>query len=322
MLFSIIIPCYNVEKYLAECVDSILAQSVDTFEVILVNDGSKDTTGAICDAYAARDARIRVIHKENGGQSSARNMGTQIAKGDYFIYIDSDDFIMDPDFLKKMTEAAGKNDIIFYKHKKFDDETKQFSPCAYSFAHLSSEASYYDTLKAMIAADAFFGMPWNKCIRADVIRENNIRFDESLTGEDMDWIYYIILGSCSLTTVDEPFIAYRQRANSVTSSLKIKSLNDFVFILEKWYEKAQSDDTAQEQKEIMLASLAKYYSNLLIMYTRVKDKQKHAYDKRLKKLSVLLRHGLSRRPRLVAKIYKLAGFRLTVTALKMLDRVK
>ena len=321
MLFSIIIPCYNVEKYLAECVDSILAQSVESFEVILINDGSKDNTGAICDAYAARDARIRVIHKENGGQSSARNMGTEIAKGDYFIYIDSDDFIMDPDFLKKMVEAAGENDIIFYKHKKFDDETKQFSPCAYSFAQLG-EASYYDTLKAMITADAFFGMPWNKCIRADVIRENNIHFDESLTGEDMDWIYYIILGSRSLTTVDEPFIAYRQRANSVTSSLKIKSLNDFVFILEKWYEKAQSDETTQEQKEIMLASLAKYYSNLLIMYTRVKDKHKHTYDKRLKKLSVLLRHGLSRRPRLVAKIYKLAGFRLTVTALKMLDRVK
>ncbi len=320
MLFSIIIPCYNVEKYLAECVDSILAQTVDTFEVILVNDGSKDDTGSICDAYAAKDARIRVIHKENGGQSSARNMGTAVAKGDYIIYIDSDDFIMDRDFLKKMTEAAG-SDIIFYKHKKFDDETKQFSPCSYSFADLG-EASYYDTLKAMIAADAFFGMPWNKCIRADVIRDNNIRFDESFSCEDMDWIYYIVLNSRSLTTVDEPFIAYRQRANSVTSSLKIKSLNDFVLILEKWYAKAQSGDTTQELKEIMLPSLAKYYSNLLILYTRVKDKQKHDYDKRLKKLSALLRYGLSRRPRLVAKIYKFAGFKLTATALKVLDRVK
>lgn len=320
-MFSFIIPCYNVEKYLAECVDSILAQSVADFEVILVNDGSKDNTGAICDAYAAKDPRVKVIHKENGGQSSARNMGTAVAKGDYIIYIDSDDFIMDRDFLKKMAENAG-SDIIFYKHKKFDDETKQFSPCAYSFAGISREASYYDTLKTMIAADAFFGMPWNKCIRASVIQDNNIRFDERLTGEDMDWIYYVILGSRSLVTVDEPFIAYRQRANSVTSSLKIKSLNDFVFILEKWYEKAQSGDCTQMQKQVMLASLAKYYSNLLIAYTRIKDKAKHDYDKRLKKLSVLLGYGLSKRPRLVAKIYKLAGFKLTTTALKVLDRVK
>lgn len=321
MLFSIIIPCYNVEKYLAECVDSILAQTVDTFEVILVNDGSKDATGAICDDYAAKDPRIRVIHKENGGQSSARNMGTDVATGDYIIYIDSDDFIMDRDFLKKMQEAAGESDIIFYKHEKFDDETKQFSSCAYSFANLG-EGTYYDTLKAMIAADAFYGMPWNKCIRASVIQDNHIRFDERLTGEDMDWIYYVVLNSRSLVTVDEPFIAYRQRANSVTSSLKIKSLNDFVFILEKWYEKAQSSDTSAQQKQIMCASLAKYYSNLLIAYTRITDKGKRAYDQRLKKLSVLLGYGLSRRPRLVAKIYKIAGFRMTVTALQVLDRIK
>ncbi|MBQ2893242.1 MAG: glycosyltransferase family 2 protein [Oscillospiraceae bacterium] len=319
-MFSIIIPCYNVEKYLAECVDSILAQTVGTFEVILVNDGSKDGTGAICDAYAAKDSRIRVIHKENGGQSSARNMGTAVAKGDYIIYIDSDDFIMDRDFLQKMTEAAGP-DIIFYKHKKFDDETKQLSSCTYSFAGFG-EGAYFDTLKAMIAADAFYGMAWNKCIKASVIRDNNIRFDESLSCEDMDWIYYVILSSSSLTLVDEPFVAYRQRANSVTSAPKFKSLQDFVLILEKWYEKAQSSDCTPQQKQIVLSSLAKYYSNLLIAYTRIKDKRKHTYNRRLKKLSRLLQFGLSKRPRLVGKIYRLAGFKLTTTALKVLDRVK
>ena len=319
-MFSFIIPCYNVEKYLAECVDSILAQSVADFEVILVNDGSKDNTGAICDAYAAKDPRVKVIHKENGGQSSARNMGTAVAKGDYIIYIDSDDFIMDRDFLKKMAENAD-SDIIFYKHKKFDDESKAFSPCTYSFAGLG-EGDYYDTLKAMIAADAFYGMAWNKCIKASVIRDNNIRFDESLSCEDMDWIYYVILGSSSVKLVDEPFIAYRQRANSVTSAPKLKTLKDFVFILEKWYAKAESGDCTEMQKQIMLSSLAKYYSNVLITYTRVADKAKREYAKRLKALSALLPFGLSKRPRLVAKIYKIAGFKLTTTALKVLDRVK
>lgn len=319
-MFSIIIPCYNVEKYLAECVDSILAQTVDAFEVILVNDGSRDNTGAICDEYAAKDSRIKVIHKENGGQSSARNMGTEAARGEYIIYIDSDDFIMDRDFLKKMEEAAG-SDIIFYKHKKFDDETKQFSPCTYSFAGFG-EGTYCDTLKAMVSADAFYGMAWNKCIKASVIHDNNIRFDESLSCEDMDWIYYVILGSHSLKLVDEPFVAYRQRANSVTSAPKLKSLNDFVFILEKWYKKAESGDCTADMRQIMLASLAKYYSNLLITYTRIRDKQKRDYIKRLKKLSALLKHGLSKRPRLVAKIYRIAGFKLTTTALKVLDRVK
>lgn len=322
MLFSIIIPVYNVERYLEECLDSILSQSVDTFEIILVNDGSNDTSPAICDTYAARDSRVRVIHKENGGQSSARNMGTAVAQGDYIIYIDSDDFIMDSDFLKKLTEAADDSDIIFYKHQKYDDETKRFSPCTYSFGEINGESSYHTALKKMIAADAFFGMPWNKCIRRSVIADNKICFEEGLTGEDMDWIYYVILHSRSLVTVDEPFIAYRQRANSVTASLKIKNLNDYVKILEKWYQQAENGECSVDERQIIRASLAKYYSNLLIMYTRIKDKQKHAYDERIEKMSPLLSYGLSRRPRLIAKIFGIVGFRMTVIALQVLDRIK
>lgn len=90
---SVIVPVYNVEKYLARCVDSILAQSYENLEVILVNDGSKDTSGRICDAYAGKDSRIRVIHKENGGLSSARNAGIDAASGDYITFVDSDDWI-------------------------------------------------------------------------------------------------------------------------------------------------------------------------------------------------------------------------------------
>jgi hypothetical protein len=155
-----------------------------------------------------------------------------------------------------------------------------------------------------------------------VIADNDIHFEEGLTGEDMDWIYSVILTSNSLTLIDEPFIAYRQRENSVTSSIKIKNLNDYVFILEKWYEKANFNDLSEAERRITLSSLAKYYSNLLIMYTRVKDKEKHSYDKRIKKLSPLLQYGLSKRPQLVARIYKIAGFKLTVGALSLLDKIK
>ena len=322
MFFSIIIPVYNVQHYLQECVDSILSQSFDSFEIILVDDGSADGSPAICDDYAKKDNRVKVIHKKNGGQSSARNAGTKIAQGEYIIYIDSDDFIMNCDFLKKVASAAVGKDIVFYKHKKFLDATKEFSLCTYSFADILENGSYTDTLLNMIRRDAFFGVPWNKCIRRSVIAANDIRFEEGLTGEDMDWIYYVVLNSESLAVIDEPFIAYRQRENSVTSSIKIKNLNDYVLILEKWYKKANCNDYTEAEKKIMLASLAKYYSNLLIMYTRIKDKQKHSYVKRIKKLSTLLQYGLSKRPQLVARVYKIAGFKLTVSALSLLDKIK
>ena len=104
MRFSVILPIYKVEKYLAECVDSILKQSFSDYEIILVDDGSPDTSGAICDEYAKKDARVRVIHKKNGGLSDARNAGFEIACGEYVVFIDSDDYVTDADFLKKISE--------------------------------------------------------------------------------------------------------------------------------------------------------------------------------------------------------------------------
>ena len=104
-LISVIVPAYNVEKYLARCVDSILTQTYENPEVILVDDGSKDASGQICEELAKTDARIRVIHKENGGLSSARNCGIDQTRGDYLAFVDSDDWI-EPESCRWMLERA------------------------------------------------------------------------------------------------------------------------------------------------------------------------------------------------------------------------
>lgn len=106
---SVIVPVYNVEQYLARCVDSILAQSYENLEIILVNDGSRDGSGGLCDAYAAKDSRIRVIHKENGGLSSARNAGLDMASGDYVAFVDSDDWIEQHAYEWMMAQMLGRD---------------------------------------------------------------------------------------------------------------------------------------------------------------------------------------------------------------------
>ena len=106
MYFSVIVPVYNVEKYLSECIDSILCQTFTDFELILVDDGSKDKSGEICDQYAQKDSRIKVIHKENGGLSDARNFGTAASNGKYIVYLDSDDYISDDNFLSLIYEKS------------------------------------------------------------------------------------------------------------------------------------------------------------------------------------------------------------------------
>jgi glycosyltransferase involved in cell wall biosynthesis len=108
-LFSIIIPVYNTEKYLRHCLDSVLAQTFKDFEVILVDDGSTDGTGQICDEYAAKDNRFQVIHKKNGGVATARQAGTDIASGNYIIHADPDDWI-EPEMLNHMLMKANEND--------------------------------------------------------------------------------------------------------------------------------------------------------------------------------------------------------------------
>lgn len=122
-LVSVIVPVYNVEKYLARCLDSIINQTYTNLEIILVDDGSKDSSGQICDEYAAKDQRIKVIHKQNGGLSSARNAGLDIASGSYIEFVDSDDWI-DKDTVKENLELIinENSNVVFFNHYQvFDD---------------------------------------------------------------------------------------------------------------------------------------------------------------------------------------------------------
>lgn len=320
MFFSVIVPVYNVEKYLAECIDSILDQTFADYELVLVDDGSTDTSGDICDMYASKNAQIKVIHKANGGQAEARNIGTKKAQGEYILYIDSDDYIMSHDFFKILYENLNSSDILMYKHQKFFDETREMCPCGYSYSNIAKTDDYITVIRKLVEGDAFYGMPWNKTFKRSLLINNKIEFEAGLTGEDMDWNYRLITSASSIVLIDEPFIAYRQRMNSVTSSLKLKNLVDFIYILEKWSSKIQIEIENEELKKILFASMAKYYSNLLIIYNRVQDKQKKQYVQSIKNLSWLLKYSMSKRPRIVSKFYRVFGFTLTMKALKLIDK--
>ncbi len=113
MKFSIILPCYNVEKYIRACIDSILQQTYKDFEVILVDDGARDSTPQICDEYAEKDTRVRTIHKPNGGQADARNIGLEAAQGDYICYVDSDDFLANDNVLQLLADKTDGIRILF-----------------------------------------------------------------------------------------------------------------------------------------------------------------------------------------------------------------
>ncbi|MBQ8894627.1 MAG: glycosyltransferase [Clostridia bacterium] len=324
MFFSIILPIYNVEKYLEQCIESILCQSFDDYELILVDDGSKDKSPSICDRYAEKDARIKVIHKENGGLSDARNVGTKLAQGFYIIYIDSDDYVISTSFLNDIYEQIKKteSDLILYKFSKYYDDTKKLADCTFSFDFINTFTNSDELWYELVKRDAYYGMAWIKAFRRKIVEENRIQFEKGLLGEDMDWYFDLVLHSKTISAIDCSYIAYRQRSGSITTTIKLKNLTDFIYILEKWSAKIEQESLSAKKKQALMGALAKYYSNLLITYTRITDPSKKKFKNQIKRLSFLLDYGISARPIQIKKIYRILGFDGVIFLLKMYDRLK
>ncbi len=176
---SVIMPVYNVEKFVGKAIDSILAQTLKEFELFAVDDGTPDSSGKICDEYALKDSRIKVLHKENGGAPSARNMAIDIARGKYFYFMDSDDWA-EPTMLQDMYELAEKTGAQYVVTGYFIDTYYNDTDC------LTLNISYPDTVYANREAfrrDAYklfdknlLYTPWNKLYLASYIMEKNLRF--------------------------------------------------------------------------------------------------------------------------------------------------
>ena len=143
MEISVVVPVYNVEPYLCRCIDSILHQTFSNFEVLLIDDGSTDRSGEICDQYTAVDQRVRVCHKSNGGLSDARNVGISMARGDYILFVDSDDYL-EPDALEDLSGGIGERaDIVLGGYKKvMGDQYMTFSRSGTEYNRVYSANEY------------------------------------------------------------------------------------------------------------------------------------------------------------------------------------
>lgn len=172
---SIIIPVYKAQSYLTVCLDSVLSQRFSDFELLLVDDGSPDQSGKICDAYAAKDSRIRVFHKENGGVSSARNIGLDNAQGEWIAFVDADDILPD-DSLQSLIEATSSDTtMVIGSFEPFGNvfRVEPLTGKAYDKESLGACLSHY--MKSMC-----FGTPWGKLFRTSTIRSHRFRFDEKI----------------------------------------------------------------------------------------------------------------------------------------------
>lgn len=209
-LISVIVPIYNVEPYLDRCIRSIVEQTYTNLEIILVDDGSPDNCPAMCDAWAAKDSRIKVIHKENGGLSDARNAGLAMASGELISFIDSDDWI-EPTFYEKLWEAMQTSGAeIAACATKFvaeDGQVLRIRQAAWE------PVGRIEALRRLVLEDGIYQTVWNMLYRREVVE--GMTFEKGKHNEDEFWTYRVLDRIERLATVNEPLYNYRQRGTSI-----------------------------------------------------------------------------------------------------------
>lgn len=231
---SVIVPCYNVAEYLPQCIDSIINQTLHDIQLILVDDGSPDQSGEICDFAAKNDPRIKVLHKVNEGVSKARNDGFKLATGEFVIFVDSDDYLCHKalELLYDEAVSTGSDMVIGDVYRVFDEKIEYCK--FYSDPFVLTER---ERINELIKADLYknycpsppangpafgYGGPWNKLVRRKMLIDNDILFDSSLKGVFDDILYsaYILSKSNRVSYIQEPVYYYRILGNSITATYK------------------------------------------------------------------------------------------------------
>lgn len=317
-LFSIIVPVYNVEKYINKCVDSVLNQTFTDFELILVDDGSPDGCPAICDEYAKKDPRVKVVHKENGGLSDARNAGLDKCAGKYVIFLDSDDFWNDDNALNLLYEKAKNNyDIIMFGCTLFFPSNGQqhISQNGYK-TDLIENSSKTEVLHYLFSAKM---IPGGACIfafKAATQKQYAIKFKTGICSEDYDFVIDIFLKSNSFSAVNNAFYMYRKgRENSITASSFDKTADGVIYTIEKWRAEAQKTNDETIKKDL-LNYLAFIYCTSLVSLGRMQPADRVKYTKKLKGYESILKYGYWKKVKLIRLFVKTAGIKLTAVLLK------
>lgn len=215
-MISVIVPVYNTEQYLDRCVQSILAQTYTDFELLLIDDGSTDSSGVICDRYAELDSRVRVFHKENGGVSSARNLGLDNARGEWIAFVDSDDWVADKyleNFISHLNNEAKL--IISFSYSVFKNKIYEpkYKSGIIKNGHFDKLFNQYDL--------SWRTSPWGKLYNKEIIKGNNLQFNVDMPiGEDLVFLYqYLSLIDYIYVCGDSYYYYQADRANTLTKNI-------------------------------------------------------------------------------------------------------
>ena len=306
--YSIIIPVFKVEQYLDKCVESVLAQTYEDYELLLIDDGSPDRCPEICDRYAAEFSRVKTFHKKNGGLSSARNYGLRKASGMYVMFLDSDDYWDDKHALATLRNVAdGRTDIILFRYKKYVEKTGKVLDCHPDCSTTGNETKE-EIIEKLIEAGTFNASAWNKLVRKDFLNQYAIAFREGVTSEDIEWCGKLLINSRKICYCSADFYIYRQRAGSITYSMKRQNIEDLrdnirisVDLADRYLEKDSSLYNSY------MAFMAYQFCTLFLSANNVKEESMLPVLREMKPYARVLDYSDNKKVKLFRLLYRLFG---------------
>lgn len=311
---SIIIPVYNVEKYLDNCLNSILEKNLENYEIILVNDGSTDSSGKICNKYANEYNEIKVFHQENKGLSGARNTGIMHAEGEFLMFVDSDDFISKDIKLNDVIEKLNC-DVTQYKWIYYYENKNKY---VYFSNHNQYKGSIANILRKKIRDGTISVSACDKIVRRKIVIDNKLFFKEGILSEDLDWSLRLYLKIQSIQDINQDIYVYRQqRKGSITNKIGKKNILDLYNILYYWYHY----EYEKEQFKIAYYNYLAYHYVILLMLIN-----KYNCDKELKSkiyaLEDLLNYSENNKVRLCNRLFNTFGKKTGIYILKIYNFLK
>lgn len=272
---SIIIPIYNVERYLRQCIDSILAQTFTDFELLLIDDGSPDGCPAICDEYAEKDTRIRVFHKQNGGVTSARNKGLNNANGNWIIYIDGDDWI-EPTYVEELYNAAINNEA-------------DIAICAFRFVYEDGSSviehpTIWDDNK-QASLNRYIASIWTTACgtiqKSSLYKDNGVQSPKDLTFcEDFHLMVRLCYFANKVVSINRPLYNYRQRSSSIVHSLNDKTWRDELSTYLEIIDFFRNQGELETYKKVMAWRTLKTSNGMTLDLSRFDEFKKYNPDKK------------------------------------------
>ena len=326
MKISFVIPVYNVAPYLHECVRSIIGQSYSNIEIILVDDGSKDESPAICDAFANSDNRVKVIHKENGGLSDARNKGLEAATGEYVVFVDGDDYWLNKDDLEKLVEKIARRggiDFLGFNCEYFFPKNQTYSKWV---AYSDTLMEPVDGSTAMISLVKSGTFPMSACLKLlnrDFLLREGITFKVWTTAEDIPWFISVLEKTRSCVFTNQYVYAYRQNVTGSISNTGGSRFFDHLFnIFKSELERVEERAFTDEAKHALLSFLAYEYSILLSTLYRFDEETAKRYREEIRPYAYILRYTDNPKVKPASIVYRLFGFCATEHSLRLYKKFR